>query len=184
MSLKKSKTLFSGITTERLFMLSIGMIVSCTIRGSIGYATAREGNVVWNMQRNDTRINSTTRTHFTSTDTHFDSVTLIDNELRVRGDPSSKLRGNVVKVANQTWLTAPQHDTMQFRSWEELIIAGTMLAICTSAVVIVSVAAFLFVMGGCENSFKTFVPLYNNCTTADVQLSEPQRIRSVLEDLP
>lgn len=182
-SLKNSKVLFSSLTFERLFMLSIGMMVSCTIRGSIGYATAREGNVVWNMQRNDTRINSTTRTHFSSTDNHFSPVLLIENEPEVRGDRSSKLGGDVVNVANRTWPIAPQHDIIPFRSWEELLIAGAMLAICTSAIVIVSVAAFLFVMSECGKSFKKALPSYNSCSTADGLLSEPQRIASVLEVL-
>lgn len=147
---------------ERLFMLCIGMMVSCAIRGSIGFATSREEGAIRNMIHNDSQNNHATQTRFMSEEVLSYSPTVIASEFDHFTDSSKKLKGNVVKVANRTWPTAPHENIMLLRSKADLFAAGAILVICTIAVVIVNVVGFMYVMRGCDSYSAKILPLYDD----------------------
>lgn len=165
-------------------MFCIGMMVSCTIRGGIGYATSRDVDITWNVMRNDSHIDSATRTHFIPVDAHPDSLGVVLNEFRVGAKSSAKLRSNVIKVANRTWPIASQQNSRQFQTREELVKAAAMLALCTAVVVAISVVAFFFVMRRCDTYSKTNLPLYNEYSTTEGRCLKQQPTKAVLENFP
>lgn len=141
---------------ERLFMLFVGAFASCTICGSIRLVKYwnRKG-VVWNSGTNESHIGHFARTHFVSDVVNTPSSITTINGSRIFVSSINEEVNNTASSSAWVWSTVSPTEK-HLLTTRDVLHASAVLVACVTAVAIVSVVGFLFVLRGWDERLPLF----------------------------